>query len=117
MTSQANSRRTPIVFVDLDNPPALLQLHVGVEIALIRSSGLCGVGISQLDVPAADFAMSGLMFTTAPLQPLPNQPVNTYVRYYGTAQKLSSGKITYVKAPLVPNPTNGTPHSINYIIT
>ena len=116
MSSSSPTPASRILFVDLDNPPASINLFVGQEIALIRQEGLCGVSIDQLDVPTSDFALSAIMFTTAPMRPLAGQPAGTYVRYHGSAQQLGTGKITFVSGILVPNAPPGTPNSIDYTI-
>jgi hypothetical protein len=116
MSTSSPAPSTQILFVDLDNPPASINLFLGQGIALIRQEGLCGAGIYQLDVPASDFVAAAVMFTTAPMQPLPGQPADTYVQYIGSAQNSGTGKITFVSGALVPNPTAGTSHSIDYTI-
>ena len=106
------------VFVDLDNPPASLQLNVGDELALVRTTAAGAPFISAVNVPTREFALAPNMFLMVPLAliRLPGQPAQTVLVHHGVAQSSGSGLITFSKSPANPSQPGGTSHTTPYTV-
>jgi len=106
------------VFVDLDNPPASVQLNIGDELALVRTTAAGAPFISNVNVPANEFALAPNMFLMVPLAliRLPGQPAHTVLVHHAIAQAAGKGDITFSKAPANPSQPGGTNHAVPYTV-
>jgi hypothetical protein len=113
-----NSTTPTIVFVDLDNPPASVQLNVGDELALVRKTAAGAPFVSAVDVPASEFSMAANMHLMVPLAliRLTGQPAHTYLVHHDIAQNSGAGQITFSMSPANPNAPGGTNQAISYSV-
>lgn len=90
-----------ITFVDLDNPPASLNLNIGDEVAFIRHSAAALPTISNVDTPHSEFNLASTMFTMVPLVQvkLPGQPAQTVLFHHAVASQSGSGQISFLLTP------------------
>ena len=118
MTTPASPTRPNTVFVDLDNPPASIQLKVGDDLAVVRTTAAGAPLLSAVDVPTAEFGLAPNMFLMVPLAMirLPGQPGHTYLVHHGIAQQNGSGKITFSMSPNNPSSVGATNHTIPYTV-
>jgi hypothetical protein len=115
--SQSAPHKT--VFVDLDNPPASVQLNVGDDLVLVRTTASGAPFISAVNVPTREFALASNMFLMVPLALIrvPGQPAHTVLVHHGVAQAPGSGQITFAKTPANPTQPGGTNHAIPYTVS
>jgi hypothetical protein len=118
MTTSMPSTSPKIVFVDLDNPPPSIQLSIGDELAVVRTTAAGAPLLSAVDVPPSEFALAPNMFLMVPLAliRLPGQPAHTYLVHHDIAQTVGKGQITFSMSPANPSAPGGTNHTVPYSV-